>query len=91
MDTDGLLKGWRDNRTGETIRVEGSGEDLIPIAYSAVQVLDPEIMGYFPAEKKFPLIPFYLELARAKPVFLYRHDRDDWTDMGKLESYVNGA
>ena len=29
-------------------------------------------------------MPFYLELARTRPVYLYRHDADTWTDMGKL-------
>jgi len=90
MNQEGLLKGWRDNRSGETILVDPDPdpEDLIPIAFSAVQVLDPEVFSHFPTQKKFPLMPFYLELARTHPIFLYRHDRDGWTDMGKLESYA---
>ena len=88
MDRNGLLKGWRDNRTGETILAEGSGERLIPIAFSAIHVMDPAIFELFPAEKCFPVMPFYLELARTRPVRLYRHDEDSWTDMGKLESYA---
>jgi len=88
MNQEGLLKGWRDNRSGETILVDPAREDLIPIAFSAVQVLDPEVFSHFPRQKKFPLMPFYLELARTHPIFLYRHDRDSWTDMGKLESFA---
>jgi NDP-sugar pyrophosphorylase family protein len=88
MDPDGFLKGWRDHRTGETLLVDERQEGLIPIAFSAIHVMNPEIIRYFPVEKKFPLIPFYLEVAKLKPVFLYRHDADDWTDMGKLESYA---
>ncbi len=88
MNQEGLLKGWRDNRSGETILVDPGQEELIPIAFSAVQVLDPEVFSLFPRQKKFPLMPFYLELARTRPIFLYRHDRDSWTDMGKLESYA---
>jgi len=88
MNQEGLLKGWRDNRSGETILVDPGQEELIPIAFSAVQVLDPEVFSLFPRQKKFPLMPFYLELARTHPIFLYRHDKDSWTDMGKLESYA---
>ena len=88
MNREGLLKGWRDNRSGETILVDPGQEELIPIAFSAVQVLDPEVFSLFPQQKKFPLMPFYLELARNHPIFLYRHDKDSWTDMGKLESYA---
>jgi len=88
MNREGLLKGWRDNRSGETILVGKGQEKLTPIAFSAVQVLDPAVFSLFPRQKKFPLMPFYLELARTHPIFLHRHDRDSWTDMGKLESYA---
>ena len=87
MDSEGLLQGWRDNRTGETILAGSSADGLVPIAFSAIHVLDPGIFSLFPEEKRFPLMPFYLELARTHPVNLYRHDRDRWIDMGKLESY----
>jgi NDP-sugar pyrophosphorylase family protein len=87
MDGDGLLKGWRDNRTGETILTHASADGLIPIAFSAIHIMDPKVFTLFPKEKRFPLMPFYLELAKLYPVHLYRHDRDSWTDMGKLESF----
>jgi len=90
MDRDGYLGGWRDNRSGEQILVKGHARDLVPIAFSAIQVMDPEVIRYFPREKKFPLMPFYLELAASRPVYLYRHDGDDWTDMGKLENHAKG-
>lgn len=89
MNEDGYLKGWRDNRSGETILVEKSEAGLKPIAFSAIHIMDPAIFDLFPGEKCFPIMPFYLELARSEPVFMYRHDRDSWMDMGKLESYSN--
>ncbi|MCK5137617.1 MAG: nucleotidyltransferase family protein [Bacteroidales bacterium] len=88
MNQDGLLKGWRDNRTGETIVVDSAEENLIPIAFSCVQVMEHAIFKFFPAEKRFSITPFYLELARTKPINLYRHDQDEWIDMGRLESYT---
>lgn len=87
MNKEGFLKGWRDNRTGETILVDQEKEELIPIAFSAIHVMDPKVFSLFPKEKKFPLMPFYLQLAATHPVNLYRHDRDSWADMGKMESY----
>lgn len=88
MNSDRFLKGWRDNRTGETILVDQGNEELYPIAFSAIHVMDPKLFSLFPEEKKFPLMPFYLQLAGTHPVFLYRHDRDSWADMGKMESYI---
>jgi len=83
MSSDGLLKGWRDNRNGETIMVDESKEELIPIAFSAIHVMDPAVFNFFPAEKRFSIMPFYLDLARSRPVNLYRHEGDTWIDMGK--------
>ncbi|MCK4880902.1 MAG: nucleotidyltransferase family protein, partial [Bacteroidales bacterium] len=88
MSEEGFLKGWRDNRTGETILTGPTAEGLIPIAFSAIHIMDPRVFALFPKEKRFPVMPFYLELAKTHPVYLYRHDRDSWTDMGKLESYT---
>lgn len=87
MDQEGFLKGWRDNRSGETILTGPRAEGLVPIAFSAIHIMDPKVFALFPKEERFPLMPFYLELAKTHPVNLYRHDRDSWADMGKLESY----
>jgi NDP-sugar pyrophosphorylase family protein len=88
MDKDSMLKGWRDNRSGETILTGPSADGLVPIAFSAIHIMDPRIFDLFPREKRFPLMPFYLDLAKTHPVNLYRHDRDSWADMGKLESFT---
>jgi len=88
MDEKGLLKGWRDNRTGETILTDRDPRDLTPIAFSAIYVLNPEIMELFPGEERFPIVPFFLELAGSRDILLHRHDPDEWIDLGKLESYA---
>ncbi len=88
MSDDHLLKGWRDNRSGKTILAGDSDEHLTPIAFSGIQIMDPKVFELFPKEKSFPIMPFFLELSRAHPIYLYRHNRDSWTDMGKLESYA---
>jgi MurNAc alpha-1-phosphate uridylyltransferase len=89
MNAEGFLKGWRDNRTGETITVDEDAMGLIPIAFSAIHVIEPGVLDLFPTVNRFPIMPFYLELARSRPIYLHRHDGDDWTDMGKPESYAN--
>ncbi len=85
----GYLKGWKDNRSGEMILVDNSAAGLSPIAFSAIHVMDPKIFKLFPSEKRFPIMPFYLELAKKESIFMYRHDADEWIDMGKLEAYSN--
>jgi len=87
MNRENFLKGWRDNRSGETILVDGTEEGLIPLAFSGVHVINPEIFKLFPGDKIFSLTPFYLELARTHNIHLYRHDDDYWIDMGRHDSY----
>lgn len=88
MNQSGLLRGWRDNRTGETILVDPEESNLVPIAFSGIHVLNPEILDLFPRKDRFSIVPFFLELARSRDIMLYRHDRDTWVDMGKLENFV---
>ncbi|MFH0757079.1 MAG: nucleotidyltransferase family protein [Bacteroidota bacterium] len=52
MNRDSHLKGWRDNRTGESILVDEKQEALTPIAFSAIHVMNPAIFKLFPREKK---------------------------------------
>ncbi len=89
MNGAGFLKGWKDMRSGEMILVDGSDTGLTPIAFSAIHVMDPRMFKLFPSEKRFPIMPFYLELARKEAIFMYRHDQDEWMDLGKLEAYSN--
>jgi len=91
MGEGGLLRGWRDNLSGETLLAGKSGEPLVPVAFSGIQVIEPALTGFFPPEDRFPVIPFYLELAEKHPIWLYRHDGDQWMDMGRKESYETGG
>ena len=89
MNEEGFLKGWRDNRSGETILVADSDAGLNPISFSAIHIMEPAIFKLFPPDKCFPIMPFYLKLARKELIFMFRHDQDTWMDMGMLESYSN--
>lgn len=87
MDNDNRLVGWQDNITGERIIVN-SDAGWIPIAFSAIHVIDPAIFNLFPSTDRFSIIETYLELAGENRIMLYRHDHDHWQDMGKKESYA---
>ena len=87
MNEKGLLGGWRDNRTGKQTLVNELEKNLKPLAFSGIHMLDPAVFKYFPQKRTFSIISAYLELAKSHPVQLYRHDLDEWMDMGKPESY----
>ncbi len=41
MNHEDYLRGWKDNRTGETILVGEGDQALTPIAFSAIHIMDP--------------------------------------------------
>ncbi len=87
LDESGCLKGWRDNRNGDEILACSDSRGLRPIAYSAIQVMNPAIFELMPGEEVFPIMPLLLELAKNYRITTFRHDADDWADLGRLEAY----
>lgn len=85
IDRNGLLKGWRNNVTGEVIMVPDAGSDLIPVAYSGIHVAGPSVFSLMGEEKVFPLIPYYLRLAEKYKVAVYFHNEGIWIDMGNKD------
>ena len=85
MGRDRSLVGWRDNRTGDQILIQ-ENIPYSPIAFSAIHMLSPEIFGLFGDDEVFSIIDIYLKPNPNKKILLFRHDHDQWMDMGKLES-----
>jgi len=82
MGPDNRLSGWRDNRSGEETIIRESSS-LIPIAFSGMYILDPSIFNLFGDSDRFSIIDTFLDLGAEHDILLYRHDKDDWMDMGK--------
>ncbi|RMG86240.1 MAG: nucleotidyltransferase family protein, partial [Bacteroidetes bacterium] len=78
------LCGWKNEKTGE-IRRARLAENPVPLAFSGVQVVSPEIFEWMPDRAVFSIIEVYLAAAAQRPVFGFRHDADHWLDVGKPE------
>ncbi len=85
IDRNGLLKGWRNNVTGDVIMAPDADSNLIPVAYSGIHVAGPSVFSLMGEEKVFPLIPYYIRLAEKYKVAVYFHDEGTWIDMGNRE------
>lgn len=85
FDNQRQLVGWVHNGTGELKLVRDVPEtERHPRAFSGIQVIDPQLFRYFPAEDVFSTIDWYLAAAAHEPVQSYEHDMDIWLDVGKL-------
>jgi NDP-sugar pyrophosphorylase family protein len=87
FDNDDMLRGWRNNTTGELkLPLDiGKPESLHPLAFSGIQVINHELLSLMTESGKFSMIDVYLRLSATRPVKAFRHDEDYWTDVGKIE------
>ncbi|MDP4289875.1 MAG: nucleotidyltransferase family protein [Bacteroidota bacterium] len=87
FDDDDLLRGWRNNSTGELKLplAESDPEKLQPLAFSGIQVINYELLNLITETGKFSMIDVYLRLSAGWPVKAFRHNEDYWTDVGKIE------
>jgi len=77
-----LLCGWCNTRSGEEIITRYS-EEHSALAFSGIQVINPEIFDLIEEEDRFSLISLYLRLSENQKILAYLHDTDQWLDVGK--------
>jgi MurNAc alpha-1-phosphate uridylyltransferase len=85
VDGEGRLRGWRNRATGEEILAGESKENLTEIAFSSMQIVEPEIFNYM-SEGIYTLVDLYLRLAPDHRIFTMEHDDGYWVDVGTPES-----
>ncbi len=88
VDSEGLLKGWCNNATGEKIIAVNDNEKLSEIGFSSVQIIDPEIFKYM-KDGIYTVVTLYLQLASSHKIFTYRYDDGYWFNVGTPEDLEN--
>jgi len=91
INSNGELSGWRNNQTGEEKIPVMDKENLIPIAFSAIHVMSPDILPLITETGKFSITDVYLRLIKEHRIMTYRHDADFWFDMGRTEFLSQAA
>lgn len=84
LDNEHNLAGWRNNQTGETKISHGKVDDLSPIAFSCVHILNPECIELLSETGAFSIMDAYLRLAKTHRIATFAHS-DLWMDMGRVE------
>ena len=80
------LTGWRNLKTGEEKISRLSPTEPLALAFSAVHVIDPNMLKMVRQTGRFSIIDTYLDLARDQQILGFRHDGDLIIDVGKPES-----
>jgi MurNAc alpha-1-phosphate uridylyltransferase len=81
IDNEGLVRGWRNRSTGETIMTGEKIINLKEVAFSGVHVVNPFIFMYM-KEGIYSLTTLYLELAADHKIQALKMDSGYWTDIG---------
>jgi len=86
IDKNMQLAGWKNYTTGETrISRKVSYADASPLAFSGIQLIQPELLELITEEGKFPIIDLYLRLAINQSIIAYHDQSELWMDLGKPE------
>lgn len=80
-----LLKGWKNQKTGEVKNVTQNVECCLPYAFSGVHIIRPQLLELIPFDGVFSIIDLYLELAKNNRISGYIHNEGLWMDLGKPE------
>ncbi|MGB5286931.1 MAG: nucleotidyltransferase family protein [Ignavibacteriaceae bacterium] len=86
FDKENILLGWKNENANEQIIVRDPISELVPLAFSGVQIIDPAIFKYFSDEDVFSIVDLYLSAAKKEKINGYIHNKDNWLDLGKTES-----
>ncbi len=86
FDREMNLSGWRNTSNGEEIWVNGTKATTEEFAFSGIHIVDPKISKYIKTENTpFPIMPFYLDIAKHEPIKGVIDKDSAWFDVGKLE------
>ena len=84
-DESGILRGWRNNATGEQILATPYADGLSEIAFSSMHIVEPEIFKYMD-EGVYTMTTLYLKLAGEHNIYTFLDDSGYWVDIGYPES-----
>jgi NDP-sugar pyrophosphorylase family protein len=85
LDDKNELCGWKHNVTGETKISRKHPDELFPIGFSAIHVIDYQIFNKISETGVFSMTDVYLRLAGKHRILAYRHDESYWLDIGDHE------
>jgi NDP-sugar pyrophosphorylase family protein len=92
FDGEGVLKGWMNRKTGEYKPQEAKDEDLVPLAFSGMQIVSPRFFDELRQTReekgeKFSLIDAYLSVVARKAGIIRAYVPKEYRmmDVGKID------
>ncbi len=83
FNTENLLCGWYNQKTGEKKGVEGNKK-----AFSGIHIISPGLLPLITETGKFSILDVYLRICHEQPILGYDHSGDLLQDAGSPESIL---
>lgn len=80
------LCGWKNNKTGEIKSARSPEGDISEMAFSGIQIVEPEIFNFMPEENVFSLVELYLKIANKRRITYFDHSNSLFLDLGRKEN-----
>lgn len=91
FDQDFRLCGWQNRRSQEQKIARPSAQNLTPLAFSGIHVIDPAIFNLMPVDSVFSIIDCYLHIAAKYSISAFAHDDTLWFDLGEKDQLIHAA
>jgi NDP-sugar pyrophosphorylase family protein len=88
FDEEKNLCGWKNEISNDTKITREPHGKIIPLAFSGIHIIDPEIFKYMPEPNVFSIIDFYLTLAPKQQITYFDHTGSIFLDLGKKENLL---
>ena len=85
-NSENLLCGWKNNKTGETKISNYSEKNLKPMAFCGIQIIQPDLLTLISETGTFSIIDVYLRLSSGNNIKLQPFNSETWIDIGSPES-----
>jgi len=91
FDRKNQLSGWKNASSGE-IRISRpeSISETVPMAFSGIHLIQPELLSLIHESGKFSIIDLYLRLSATEKILAFKDAESIWMDLGKYEE-INEA
>jgi NDP-sugar pyrophosphorylase family protein len=86
FNDDNKLCGWWNKKTGEKKSVRWGGSKFRAMAFSGIQIINPDTLDLFPDKMVFSLVEFYLLIAPDHKIEGFDHTETRWADIGKSDT-----
>ncbi|HOI30528.1 MAG TPA: nucleotidyltransferase family protein [Melioribacteraceae bacterium] len=85
FDHEKKLCGWKNIKTGEIRNTRLPEGEMSEMAFSGIQIVEPEIFKLMPEESIFSLVDLYLQIANKSRIVYFDHSNSLFLDLGKKE------